>query len=235
MWCKKGSMEVISILEKISKRYKISMKELEEEVGRVPLPYNGVCREGCKNLKYNHGLYSQCGVVVGVGEYCVECGGIGKYGTINDRLKVNIMDYKDPYGNKVKSYREVLKEKNIPLERALEECKKNGIILNKIHIEEEVQKKKRGRPKKVETIVSDSDNERQDEVPKKKRGRPKKEKTEIVSNREEEEKEEITEVTILELNGKKYLRTENDELYDEKSHELIGLFNKEEKKIILVE
>lgn len=211
------------------------MKELEEEVGRVPLPYNGVVKEGCKNLKYNHGLYSQCGVCVGIGEYCIECDGIGKYGIINDRLKVNIMDYIDPYGTKVKSYREVLKRLNIPLERALEECKKNGIILNKIHIEEEVQKKKRGRPKKVETIVSDSDNERQDEVPKKKRGRPKKEKTEIVSNRDEEEKEEITEVTILELNGKKYLRTENDELYDEKSHELIGLFNKEEKKIILVE
>ena len=229
-------MEVISILEKISERYKISMKELEEEVGRVPLPYNGVVKEGCKNLKYNHGLYSQCGVCVGIGEYCIECDGIGKYGIINDRLKVNIMDYIDPYGTKVKSYREVLKRLNIPLERALEECKKNGIILNKVHIEEEVQKKKRGRPKKVETIVSDSDdNERQDEVPKKKRGRPKKEKTEMVSNRDEEEKEEITEVTILELNGKKYLRTENDELYDEKSYELIGLFNKEEKKIILVE
>ena len=180
-------------------------------------------------MKYNHGLYSQCGVCVGIGEYCIECDGIGKYGIINDRLKVNIMDYIDPYGTKVKSYREVLKRLNIPLERALEECKKNGIILNKIHIEEEVQKKKRGRPKKVETIVSDSDNERQDEVPKKKRGRPKKEKTEIVSNRDEEEKEEIKEVTILELNGKKYLRTENDELYYEKSHELTSLVNKEEK------
>lgn len=60
---------------------------------------------------------------------------------------------------------------------------------------------------------------------KKKRGRPKKEKSEIVMNKEERQENEVTEVTILNLNGKKYLRTENDELYDNESHELIGLFN----------
>ena len=225
-------MDVITLKERIIELYGISLKEMELklEEKKCPYPYNGVLSKGCKNLKYNHGLYSQCGE--GVGENCELCD--GRYGRIEDRLKVGIMDYKDPFGNKVKSYREVLENLNIPLEKALEECKKKGIILNSIHTEKDIGKKKRGRPKKVDTIVSDSDNERQDDVPKKKRGRPKKEKTEIVSNKEQEN-EEITEVTILHLNGKKYLRTDNDELYDEKSHELIGLFDKVNNSIIMVE
>ena len=224
-------MDVLTLKERISEMYGISLKEMELKLEEMecPCPYNGVLWKGCKNLKYNHGLYSQCSV--GDKDNCELCD--GRYGTIFDRLKIGIMDYKDPFGNKVKSYREVLKNLSISFEKALEECKKKEIILNKIHIEEEKSKKKRGRPKKVETIVSDSDNERQEEIPKKKRGRPKKEKTEIVSNKEQDDEE--TEVTILNLNGMKYLRTDNDELYDEKSHELIGLFDKENNSIILVE
>ena len=212
-------MEVIlkSIIEKISERYGISELELESVMKEVPLPYVGEKVEGkCKNVKYNYGLYSQC-LEWSEEEYCMKCKCEGKYGNIEDRKEVK--EYVDPYGNKERGYVEVLNLLNIPIKKGEEACKKAGINIKLNEI-----KKKRGRPKKekTNTIVSDSDDE---EKIKKKRGRPKKEKSEIVMNKEERQENEVTEVTILNLNGKKYLRTENDELYDNESHELIGLFN----------
>ena len=157
-------------------------EEMKERVERykerkIVLPWSGEV-EGCKELKYNMGLYTQCGesVLSGESEYCVGCvkeyskKGEHRYGTVEERKGRGIMEYKDPRGKGVVRYTEIMKKLNLTKEEVLSEAKRQGVEVAECHFEE--KSAKRGRPRKEKEVVGE----------KKKRGRPRKEK-EMVSNK----------------------------------------------------
>jgi hypothetical protein len=144
---------------------------------KIVLPWSGE-EEGCKSIKYNMGLYTQCGesVLSGESKYCVGCvkeyskKGEHRYGTVEERKVKGIMEYKDPRGKGVVRYTEIMKKLNLTKEEVLSEAKRRGVEVAECHFEE--KSAKRGRPRKEKEVVGE----------KKKRGRPKKEK-EMVSNK----------------------------------------------------
>ncbi len=222
-----------------------------ELVGCV-LPWCGEVVEGnCACLKLNSGLHTQCVKRAEVGEYCKSCklsvdrnGGSSVYGTVSDRLKCGVLDYVDPKGRLTLPYANVMKKLNISRSVAEAEAGRVGWSIPECHFEERVGK--RGRPKK--------EVEESDKVEKKKRGRPRKEK-EVVSNDVGEEliaslmrdqmegvleegvveEEEETKVVKFDIDGKMYLKSEDNMLFDMESHDAIGLWNEENKCIDVVE
>lgn len=182
-------------------------------------------------------------------------GGSLPYGSVDDRLKCGILDYVDPKGKGTVPFANVMKKLNISKEEALKEAEKLGWTIPECHFEE--KKGKRGRPKK-DTSADDTASECS-EGEKKKRGRPKKNK-EVVNNNagedliaslleqensqeekkeeelveeviEEDEDEDETKVIKFEIEGKTYLKSEDNVLYDMESHDAIGLWNEESNKI----
>jgi len=226
------------------------------------LPWCGVVVEGnCSGLKLNNGLHTQCNKLKENNkEYCKSCegsvrrnGGRAPYGSVSERLKVDILDYIDPKGRKTIPYANVMKKLNISREEAEGEAKKLGWTIPECHFNE--KKGKRGRPKK-DTSAEDTGSECSME--KKKRGRPKKEKAVVCNNvgeeliaslvseqtnvcketellaeniNEEEEEEDETNVVKFEINGKFYLKSEDNILFDINSHDAIGVWNEETSEI----
>ena len=212
---------------------------------KVPLPWTGkVCEERCAALCYNNGLFTQCDEKKGAdSNYCGECinskdenNGYFVYGTVEDRLKE---DFNGKGGKGLIPYGNVLKKKNITREEALAAAAAAGVELTEECFNVEVRK--RGRPKKVSVAVDDTPE-------KKKKGRPGKRKTTTVDDTdiirgvvekqeeedEEEEEEEEEEITVSEFthDGKKYLRSSDNVLYDADTQEILGTWD-EEKKIII--
>jgi hypothetical protein len=254
-----------------------------KERKEVVLPWSGEV-EGCKVLKYNMGLYTQCGESLSGEISCVVCmkeyskKGEHKYGTVEERKAVGIMEYKDPRGKGVVRYTEIMKKLNLTREEVLSEAKRQGVEVAECHFEE--KSAKRGRPRKEKEVVGE----------KKKRGRPRKEK-EMVSNKAGEdliasllneskredpiaipmsvcekptkatpmsgcekatdpkatpmsgcekatakepsadEEEEETVVIKYEIDGITYLKSEDNVLYDMKTHDCVGIWNELTKKI----
>jgi chemotaxis protein histidine kinase CheA len=158
-------------------------KDLSPPVEKVskciyPMPFNGEKKEGyCNGVVKNHGLYTQCPKKVKESSYCKGCED-APYGTIDDRLKVDLYEYKDPKGNGPKRYTEVLKKLKISKENVEEEAKRLNITINPIHFEEVVSENvKRGRPKTEKKVKETTG----------KKGRPKKEKKSVEVNNGEEE------------------------------------------------
>jgi len=177
---KKYNFEVEEALrylsEEKSKKSEKSKKP-KDLVAKYPMPFNGEKKEGCCNgIVKNHGLYTQCTKKV-KGEFCKGCEET-PYGTIDDRLKVDLYEYKDPKGNGPKRYTEVLKKLKISNESVEEEAKRLNITINPMHFEEVVSENvKRGRPKSEKKVKESSG----------KKGRPKKEKKSVEVTGEEEE------------------------------------------------
>lgn len=155
-------------------------KKEEKLQASIPLPFAGRSeRETCCNgIRLNHGLYTQCtNDHMASGEYCQTCQkqadvmGKPAYGTIEDRVACDPMEYRDPKGKKVVSYGNVLKKLGIDAEKARQEAARVGITLEDHHFTVVVGK--RGRPKKSNAI-SDTESDASDAP--KKRGRPAKKK-----------------------------------------------------------
>ena len=239
-----------------------------ERKKRVKLPWCGVVLEGkCKSIRRNGGLYTQCGVSLSISEieseYCEGCveekmkNGELKYGTVYDRMKVGIEEYRDEKGNKVVRYSQIMKKEKISKEEVLEEGIRMGIEVPLCHFEE--NEGKRGRPRKEKSV--------KEEVEKRKRGRPKKEKEVVWNSAGEEliasllserrevcegvevceggevcevcegveggllEEEEETSVMKCEIGGKTYLKSDDNVLYDLKTHDAVGVWNEERNEI----
>lgn len=168
---------------------------------KIVMPWIGlVNNNNCRALRINHGLYTQCenkkthesnGMW-----FCKTCfnqgvkngSGIPNNGTVDERLKYDIMGYVDKKtGKKCIPWCQVLNKLNIDIDEAKQEAEKQNIIIPECHFVS--SEKKRGRPKKNNnTTVSDTDSDTTeggvgDESPKKKRGRPKKDKkvTDVVA------------------------------------------------------
>jgi hypothetical protein len=147
--------------------------------GLLKMPWCGVIEEmWCKSVRKNGGLYTQCRKEKVCGEYCGGCSveksknGELKWGSVYDRMKVGIEEYRDKNGNKPLKYRNIMKKDGISMEEVLAEGKRLGWEVPECHFEENVGK--RGRPKKEKSVV--------EVVEKKKRGRPRKEKEMVSQN-----------------------------------------------------
>lgn len=226
--------------------------EKELEYKGVQLPWCGKVIDGnCECLKQNSGLYTQCMKKKEKGEeVCKSCkvsiernGGSSVYGTVKDRLSCGLMDYKDPRGKKCVRYLTVMNRLNISREEAELSARSLGWEIDEINFESSVGKRGRPRKERVE--------EEKKEVEKKKRGRPRKSKEVVSSNVGEdliaslmtecieevcndvveEEEEEETSVEKFEYDGKIYLRSGVNMLFDIDSHEAVGMWNESEKKI----
>ena len=143
---------------------KKSEKVVKENKLLFPLPYNGErVVENCSALKKCEGLYTQCCVIKVSGkEYCKQCdsqcvknGGKAVYGSIEDRQAVGIMEYCDPKGVKVVSFKKVMKKLKVSREEVLAEASRIGVTILEVHLEEEESddSKKKGRPKKVSKVL----------------------------------------------------------------------------------
>ena len=149
-------------VELSSKKSKSKSKVVKEKVvkekvvkSKVPMPFSGKALENCcKALRQNHGLYTQCDTEVKDSEYCKKCVNGEKFGTIEQRLAVGLMEYRDPSGKTPTAYMKVLKKLKISREEAESEAGKLNIIIDNIHFEEEkTEKKEKGRPKKAKKII----------------------------------------------------------------------------------
>jgi hypothetical protein len=251
----------------------VGVRESVEEVIKINciLPWCGVKREGyCSELKLNSGLYTQCPKRCEE-KYCESClkineknGGEAPYGTVDERLKCEILDYVDPKGRKTIPFANIMKKMNINKEEAEKEAAKLGWTIPECHFIE--LKGQRGRPKK-DTSADDTVSESST----KKRGRPKKTK-EIVSNNageeliaslliaenvietptiinpieikeitvneelseeeiDEEDDDDETQVVKFQIDGKEYLKSQDNVLYDIESHDAIGCWNETMQKI----
>jgi hypothetical protein len=145
----------------------VKTKEIKEKVvvvkekvvvvkSKYPMPFSGTIKEGCcSGLRQNHGLYTQCETTVNSDEkYCKKCGPSPQFGTIEQRLAVGLMEFRDSKGKGPIHFTKVMKKLKISQEEVEEEAGKLNIIINPIHFEEEkVEKREKGRPKKPRKIV----------------------------------------------------------------------------------
>ena len=142
-----------------------------------PLPFNGENNEiYCLALRQNNGLYTQCQIArKGSGKYCKSCNalaekssdGIPEYGTIEQRMAVDIFEYVDPKGRKPVAYTKIMKKYKINKEQVLLEVNKLNLTIDAKHFEIQEEVVKRGRP---------AAEKKEAKEPKGAKGRPKKEK-----------------------------------------------------------
>ena len=246
-----GQMEGSGILlvENNKKKKAVGRQSM---VCRIRLPWSGVVEEGrCKSVVWNGGLHTQC---EGEGEeYCVECGervkreGVNKMGSVYERRSKGLYEYKDGYGRRSVQYVKYMRKEGLSKEEVLSYASRVGCEILLEHFEE--RKISRGRPRKWR-----ENEERKDvlsglelglekglEKEKKKRGRPRKEKEVCSNGRGDEliasllecveEEEEETKVIRFNIKGKEYLKSEDNVLYDNKTHEAVGIWNEENGEI----
>ena len=138
------------VKEKVVKE-KVVKEKVVKEKSKFPMPFNGFSNDSCCSaLRQNHGLYTQCETGVNEPGFCKKCGPEPIYGTIQHRLEVGIMEFRDPKGKAPTPFAKVLKKLKISREDVEQEANRLNIKIDDIHFkeEEEVEKKEKGRPKK---------------------------------------------------------------------------------------
>lgn len=236
-------LEVISRLCKLGYLECGREDEYMSKLKCVKLPWCGVvCEERCDSIVRNEGLYTQCEGKREEGGKCKRCKMGNVRDTVYERLKVGIMEYRDSEGRGPIHYSKIMKKYGVSKEEVLLEGRINGIEVDEIHFEMSEGKRGRRRKEKVEKEMS---------VEKKKRGRPRKEKKEngiageeliaslLMGNEEEKELNEVMEeetiVEKFEKNGKRYLKSRENVVYDIESHEAIGIWNENTEEIEEIE
>jgi hypothetical protein len=241
------------------------VKKVKEEVKpSCVLPWCGEVISGkCSALKLNSGLHTQCMKNCDY-VYCDPCrklveknGGIAPYGTVEDRLKCDILEYKDPKGKQTIPYANVMKKLNIDKEEALKEAEKLGWSIPDCHFE--LKSSKRGRPKKdtsaedrpkkekevvtanvgedlIASLIQESQEEKAEEtnavsVSVSVSVPVAEVKDEELKPSEIEDDDEETSVVKFEIDGTTYLKSEDNVLFDMNSHDCVGIWNEESKTI----
>ena len=153
-----------------------------------PLPFNGEFIDSyCLALRQNNGLYTQCQIArKGSAKYCKSCNalaekssdGIPEYGTIEQRMAVDIFEYVDPKGRKPVAYTKIMKKYKINEEQVLFEVNKLNLTIDAKHFEIQEEAVKRGRPAAAKKEAKES---------KGAKGRPKKEKKVLAIEGDEED------------------------------------------------
>lgn len=146
-------------------------KTKTEKKTQFPLPFiaDGVDLMLCNGLAYNSGLFTQCPKKTMVDSlYCKGCqaqadnsaSGKPKCGTVQDRLAVELYQFKDSTGRSPVSYLKVLEKAKKTQNEAIQEAEKQGLEIDAEHLTVQVKVKKassRGRPKKAVGSVVASD------------------------------------------------------------------------------
>ena len=167
----------IEVRNKNNKEKKERKREKKVKA-KYPLPFCGKQEDCCNALQKNQGLYTQCqSKSLNENGYCSPCANEMKkknlssppYGTVDDRIKVSLMDYVDPSGKQVTPYSKIMKKLNLTEEEVTQEAEKFGLKIDEEHFAV-TSEGKRGRPK----------TEKEEKEPKEKKqntkGRPKKAK-----------------------------------------------------------
>ena len=154
-------------------------KPLKTEQPKFVLPWCGEAKTcWCSALRANYGLYTQCTMPPLPGEkYCKTCAkhvaaspdGIPPCGTVEQRLAVPGLEYRDPKGKKASLYTAFMKKNLLTPEMVMEEAAKFGLTVPEEQLN--TVSTGRGRPKKS-ALVDDSASDVSS--PKRKAGRPKK-------------------------------------------------------------
>ena len=219
------------VIKLVIDKYSIDLSG-DVEMLKVKLPFCGRS-EGCKNLKYCGGLYTQCSKETEK-EYCKVCqievnSGGNKYGNIYDREKVELGKFIANTGKQEIEYLKYMKIHGYSKEIVIEAANFRKVTLPKGIFEKKVKEGKR------EVEVSDTCSESSDVV-KRGRGRPKKENKEVevekdekvkeneLGEESEEESEEI-EVRRFKYKGKEYLKDVNDNTLYTADGDIIGIYN----------
>ena len=109
------------VKEKVVKEKVVKEKVVKEKIvkSKVPMPFSGKVLENCcQALRQNHGLYTQCDSEVKDSQYCKKCVNGEKFGTIEQRLAVGLMEFRDPNGKAPTAYMKVLNKLKISREEA---------------------------------------------------------------------------------------------------------------------
>jgi len=177
---KKYNFKLNEALKYLNIEKREEKKEIEKIQILIPF-CGEIKEEWCNGVRLNYGLYTQCtnnkDNKSGFCKTCVKQGekngtGIPTYGTIQERAKLG-NDFRDPKGKAPVRYANIMDKFKISLENAISEANKLGWTIPDEELEVKIVK--RGRPKKG---VSVSDTESEASAPiEKKRGRPRKDKT----------------------------------------------------------
>ena len=237
-------LETVKVSRKSSTNLSKSKVVVVKEKARFALPFNGECSEhSCQALRQNNGLYTQCQFArKGDKSYCKPCqqladkseDGVPEYGTIMQRLSVDIFEYVDPKGRKPVSYTKVMKKYKLTEEQVLEEAGRLNITINPGHFVAPVQETKRGRPASAKEAKE----------PKGLKGRPKKAKkvleiegdeddlfASLVADANLEEEEEVeVEVEVKDTKEAQRLKKEEQRLKEKAEKEAKLAAEKAEKE-----
>ena len=133
----------------------VSVDKVKVVKARFPLPFNGeMSDDKCHALRHNSGLYTQCQVMRKDGKmFCKQCemlasksGGVLEYGTIEERMAVDILEYVDPKGRKPVAYIKIMKKYKVSEEEVVEEASRFNVKIDSRHFKMSDDKVKRGRP-----------------------------------------------------------------------------------------
>lgn len=177
----KYNFKVIEALKYLNIERHEEKKEIQKGKNQILLPFCGIINEDwCNGVRLNYGLYTQCTNNKDKSGFCKTCHkqgekngtGIPTYGTIQDRAKAG-NDFRDPKGKPSIRYANIMEKFDISLNDAQNAANALGWTIPDEELEVKVVK--RGRPKKS-VAVSDTDSEASAPA-QKKRGRPRKDKT----------------------------------------------------------
>ena len=171
-------------------------------------PFDGIVKQNCcKAVIYNHGLYTQCTVETDR-EFCSSVCKRLKYGHINVRKNYAVGSYVLENGKKEIPYQKVKKrldknnKQDSNVSRILTEDSDNEMDLNQ---DISLVKNPRGRPKmpakEIDVKIDSCD---------------------YIENRDSNIEEVL--VHRENINGKDYLISENNVVFDSKSYKMIGRF-----------
>ena len=188
-------------VELLCKHYKLPVEEAKEVIMKKKnkkmmekpstlIPFLGKVDGWCDGLKLSHGIYSQCtNKPMSTGELCKTC---QKQADTNEHGKPNcglaseraddMENWRDPKNRNPTHFGNIMKKMELDLEKVIAECKRVYSLDDDYELDTELfepKKQGRGRPKKVNPIVGDTDDE--GEPTKKARGRPKKAVKKVVA------------------------------------------------------
>jgi len=181
-------------VELLCKHYKLPVEEAKEVIMKKKnkkmmekpstlIPFLGKVDGWCDGLKLSHGIYSQCtNKPMSTGELCKTC---QKQADTNEHGKPNcglaseraddMENWRDPKNRSPTHFGNIVMKMQLDVDAVVAECKRVYALEDDYKLPSELfeaKKQGRGRPKKVNPIVGDTDDE--GEPAKKPRGRPKK-------------------------------------------------------------
>ena len=206
-----------------------------------PLPFVNKEEGLCQALNHNQGLYTQCQAEVSDACYCkvhtrqVEKNENGKpdYGSVDDRLSMDLFGYVDPKGGKQSAYAKIMKKYKVTKEDVLAEAEKFNLEIDAKHFDgyerfvepkekkvKEVKEKKAKEPKEPK--------ESKEPKEKKSKGRPAKAKK--VVELADDDEEDLFATLVANANSDEEPEAEPEVKVDKEAEKAKKLVEKEAQK-----